>query len=72
MEGIVAGQREYQRRSGRLPAVEQREILAGIADSMQPDTPPRENRRRQRTVDVVVGAAISRRSACTRTGRART
>ena len=30
-------------------------ILAGIADSMQPGLPPRENRREQRTVDVVVG-----------------
>jgi len=30
-------------------------VLAGIADSMQPGLPPRENRRQQRTVDVVVG-----------------
>ena len=30
-------------------------MLAEIADSMQPGLPPRENRRMQRTVDVVVG-----------------
>lgn len=55
MEGIVAGQRDYQEKIKPLPPEQQREILAGIADSMQPETPPRENRRLQRTVDVVVG-----------------
>ena len=55
MEGIVAGQRDYQEKLRALPAEEQRRILAEIADSMQPETPPRENRRMQRTVDVVVG-----------------
>ena len=30
-------------------------MLAEIADSVQPGSPPRENRRMQRTVDVVVG-----------------
>ncbi|HXY80397.1 MAG TPA: DUF5938 domain-containing protein [Gaiellaceae bacterium] len=55
MEGIVAGQRDYQEKIRPLPPEEQRKILAGIADSMQPGSPPRENRRQQRTVDVVVG-----------------
>jgi Family of unknown function (DUF5938) len=55
MEGIVAGQRDYQEKIKPLPPEQQREVFAGIADSMQPETPPRENRRRQRTVDVVVG-----------------
>ena len=55
MEGIVAGQRDYQEKIRPLPPEEQRQVLAGIADSMQPGLPPRENRRRQRTVDVVVG-----------------
>ena len=55
MEGIVAGQRDYQEKIKPLPAEEQRQVLAGIADSMQPGLPPRENRRQQRTVDVVVG-----------------
>jgi hypothetical protein len=55
MEGIVAGQRDYQEKIRPLPAEEQTQILAGIADSMQPETPPRENRRLQRTIDVVVG-----------------
>jgi Family of unknown function (DUF5938)/Saccharopine dehydrogenase NADP binding domain len=55
MEGIVAGQRDYQEKIKPLPADEQRRVLAEIADAMQPDMPPRENRRLQRTVDVVVG-----------------
>jgi len=53
MEGVVAGQRDYQEKIRPLPPEEQRKILAGIADSMQAGTPPRENRRRQRTIDVV-------------------
>jgi hypothetical protein len=55
MEGIVAGQRSYQDSIRPLPPDEQRRVLAEIADSMQPGDPPRENRRMQRTVDVVVG-----------------
>ena len=49
-----------RRRPARLPgedpaaaAEQQKEILAGIADSIQAGTPPRENRRHQRTIDVV-------------------
>jgi short subunit dehydrogenase-like uncharacterized protein len=55
MESIVGGQRSYQENIKSLPADEQRRVLAEIADSVQPATPPRENRRMQRTVDVVVG-----------------
>ncbi len=55
MEGIVAGQRSYEENIKALPPDERRRVLAEIADSMQPGLPPRENRRRQRTVDVVVG-----------------
>lgn len=53
MENVVAGQRDYQEKIRPLPAEEQRKILAQIADSMQAGMPPRENRRRQRTIDVV-------------------
>jgi short subunit dehydrogenase-like uncharacterized protein len=53
MENVVAGQRDYQEKIRPLPPEQQREILAGIADSVQAGTPPRENRRRQRTIDVV-------------------
>jgi short subunit dehydrogenase-like uncharacterized protein len=55
MEGIVAGQRNYEDNIKQLPADERRRVLAEIADSVQPGTPPRESRRAQRTVDVVVG-----------------
>ena len=53
MENVVAGQREYQEKIRPLPPEEQRKILAEIADSVQSGMPPRENRRQQRTVDVV-------------------
>ncbi|HEY4620331.1 MAG TPA: DUF5938 domain-containing protein [Gaiellaceae bacterium] len=53
MENVVAGQREYQEKIRPLPAEEQRKILAEIADSVQAGMPPRENRRLQRTIDVV-------------------
>jgi short subunit dehydrogenase-like uncharacterized protein len=53
MENVVAGQRSYQEEIRPLPAEEQRKVLAGIADSVQSGMPPRENRRAQRTIDVV-------------------
>jgi short subunit dehydrogenase-like uncharacterized protein len=53
MDNVVAGQRDYQEKLRGLPADEQRQILAGIAESVQSETPPRENRRRQRTIDIV-------------------
>lgn len=55
MENVVAGQRDYQEKIRPLPQEQQRAVLAEIADSMQAGTPPRENRRRQRTIDVVSG-----------------
>ena len=53
MENVVAGQRDYQDKIRPLPPEEQRRILAEIADHVQSGMPPRENRRQQRTVDVV-------------------
>jgi hypothetical protein len=55
MENVVGGQREYQEKIRPLPPEQQKQVLAEIADSMQAGTPPRENRRRQRTIDVVSG-----------------
>ena len=53
MENVVAGQRDYQEKLRSLPSEQQRSVLAEIADSVQSGMPPRENRRRQRTIDVV-------------------
>jgi short subunit dehydrogenase-like uncharacterized protein len=53
MENVVAGQREYQEKIRPLPPEEQQKILSEIADSVQSGMPPRENRRRQRSIDVV-------------------
>ena len=56
MEGIVAGQRDYQEKIRPLPPEEQDEIARRDRRlDAAGHTPPRENRRQQRTVDVVVG-----------------
>jgi hypothetical protein len=41
MESVVGGQRAYQENIKDLPADEQRRVLAEIADSVQPGSPPR-------------------------------
>ena len=55
MEGVFAAEQNYVENIKSLPDEERRRTLAEIADSVQAGTPPRENRRMQRTVDVVVG-----------------
>ncbi len=55
MEGVFAAEQNYVENVKPLPEEERRRVLAEIADSVQSGTPPRENRRMQRTVDVVVG-----------------
>jgi len=54
-EGIAAGEREYEEKIKPLPKEERTRVLSEIAASVQSGTPPRENRRWQRTIDVVVG-----------------
>lgn len=55
MAGVIAGERDYQEKLKPLPLEEQEKILSDLAAAAQSATPPRENRRENRTVDVVVG-----------------
>ena len=53
--GVIAGERDYVEKLSQLPLAEQQRILSELATAAQSTTPPRENRRENRTVDVVIG-----------------
>jgi short subunit dehydrogenase-like uncharacterized protein len=55
MQGVIAGERDYQEKLKPLPLADQEKILSELAAAAQSATPPRENRRENRTVDVVMG-----------------
>jgi hypothetical protein len=55
MENVLATEKYYEKEISPLPKEEQTRKLAEMANSVQAGTPPRENTREQRTVDVVVG-----------------
>jgi len=55
MEGVAATERMFEEQLRPLPHQEQERKLAEMASSVQGSTPPRENTREQRTIDVVVG-----------------
>jgi hypothetical protein len=55
MPGVIAGERDYVEKLKPLPCGEQERILSELAAAAQSATPPRENRRENRSVDVVMG-----------------
>ena len=55
MEGVLATEKQFEATIRPLPKVEQEKKLAEMANSVQTGTPPRENPREQRTIDVIVG-----------------
>jgi short subunit dehydrogenase-like uncharacterized protein len=55
MQGVIAGERDYVEKLKPLPLEDQQRILSELAAAAQGATPPRENRRENRTVDVVMG-----------------
>ncbi len=55
MESVLATERHFEEAIRPLPKAEQEKKLAEMANSVQGGTPPRENSREQRTIDVVVG-----------------
>ncbi len=55
MEGVAATEKMFEEQIRPLPKEEQERKLAEMASSVQGSTPPRENTREQRTIDVVVG-----------------
>ena len=55
MEGVLATEKHFEATIRPLPKAEQEKKLAEMANAVQGGTPPRENSREQRTIDVVVG-----------------
>jgi short subunit dehydrogenase-like uncharacterized protein len=55
MEGVAATERLFEEEIRPLPKAEQEKRLADMANAVQGGTPPRENSREQRTIDVVAG-----------------
>jgi uncharacterized ParB-like nuclease family protein len=55
MEGVLATEKHFEEAIRPLPKAEQEKKLAEMANAVQGGTPPRENARAQRTIDVVVG-----------------
>ncbi len=55
MEGVAATEKMFEEQLRPLPQEERERKLAEMASSVQGSTPPRENTREQRTVDIVVG-----------------
>jgi hypothetical protein len=55
MENVLATEKHFEAEIRPLPKAEQEKKLAEMANAVQAGTPPRENTREQRTIDVVVG-----------------
>ena len=55
MEGVAATEKMFEEQIRTLPKPEQEKKLAEMASAVQAGTPPRENAREQRTIDVVAG-----------------
>ena len=55
MLGVLATEKHYEEAIRPLPKAEQEKKLAEMANAVQMGTPPRENSREQRTIDVIAG-----------------
>lgn len=55
MESVFATEKMYLKEIAPLPKAERERRLAEMANSVQAGTPPRENPRENRTIDVIVG-----------------
>lgn len=55
MEGVAATEKLFEEQIRPLPAAEREKKLAEMAAAVQAGTPPRENPRENRTIDVIVG-----------------
>jgi len=64
MEGVAATEKVFEEQIRALPKVEQEKRLAEMANAVQAGTPPRENPRELRTVDVVVGRGSTDYAQC--------
>ena len=64
MEAVVATERQFEQEIRPLPKAEQEKKLAEMAAAVQGSTPPRENSREQRTIDVVLGRGTTASVQC--------
>jgi short subunit dehydrogenase-like uncharacterized protein len=64
MEGVAATEKMYEEQIRPLPKQEREKKLAEMANAVQAGTPPRENPREQRTIDVVVGRGSTDSAQC--------
>ena len=64
MEGVAATEKLFEEQIRPLPAAEREKKLAEMANAVQGGTPPRENAREQRTIDVVVGRGSTDYAQC--------
>jgi short subunit dehydrogenase-like uncharacterized protein len=64
MENVLATEKHFEENIRPLPKKEQAEKLAEMANAVQAGTPPRENSREQRTIDVIVGRGSTDFAQC--------
>ena len=64
MEGVAATEKMYEEQIRALPKAERETKLAEMANAVQAGTPPRENPREQRTIEVVVGRGSTDYAQC--------
>jgi short subunit dehydrogenase-like uncharacterized protein len=64
MEGVAATEKMFEEQIRPLPKAEREKKLAEMANAVQAGTPPRENPREQRTIDVVVGRGSTDYAQC--------
>jgi short subunit dehydrogenase-like uncharacterized protein len=68
MEGVAATETMFEEQIRPLPKEEQERRLAEMANAVQGGTPPRENAREQRTIDVVAGRGNTEVIQCVTVG----
>ncbi|HYL85702.1 MAG TPA: DUF5938 domain-containing protein [Candidatus Angelobacter sp.] len=68
METVLGTEKQFEEKIRPLPRQEQERQLAEMANSVQAGTPPRENTRVHRTIDVVLARGSTRSVQCVVTG----
>jgi short subunit dehydrogenase-like uncharacterized protein len=64
MESVVETEKLYMKEIEPLPKEERERRLADMANSVQAGTPPRENSRENRTIDIIVGRGSTEFMQC--------
>jgi short subunit dehydrogenase-like uncharacterized protein len=64
MEAVIGTEKQFEKDIRPLPKAEQEKKLAEMAAAVQGGTPPRENAREQRTIDVIVGRGNTESAQC--------